>query len=79
MFLKKSIIIDWTITSISFGLFHLPTYNWNLIQCILLGVSTIIDFYAYIKTKNIFIVFWVHYLYDLIPLVLCSLLYNLLT
>lgn len=76
---KNSIIIAWIINSISFGLFHLPTYNWNLIQCILLGISSIIDFYAYIKTKNTWILFFCHYLYDLIPLVLCPLLYDLLT
>ncbi|ELC8463766.1 hypothetical protein QYB71_002903 [Clostridium perfringens] len=76
---KISIIISWSITSISFGLFHLPTYNWNLIQCIYIGVSSIIPFYSYIKTKNILLLFGVHYLHDLITLIIFPLIYYLLT
>ena len=76
---KNSIIIAWIINSISFGLFHLPTYNWNLIQCILLGISSIIPFYSYIKTKNILILFGAHYLHDLITLIIFPLIHYLLT
>lgn len=64
---RKSIIIALLLSSIFFGLLHLPTYNWNLLQSMLLiGVVRVFLTLSYMETKNIFISFLVHFLYDTI-------------
>lgn len=73
---KKSIIIAWIISSLLFASIHLPTYNWNIIQSILgIGIVRMVLTYPYIKTKNIWISFFVHVLNDwviLLPIVLAK-------
>lgn len=52
-------------SSLIFGLLHLPTYNWNLIQCLLvIGLGRVIDTLAYVRTKNLWVAYLVHLLYD---------------
>lgn len=62
---KQSIIYALILSSILFGLLHLPTYNWNIWQCILvIGLGRIVDSLAYIRTKNLWVSYLVHFLYD---------------
>ncbi|WP_321387360.1 CPBP family intramembrane glutamic endopeptidase [uncultured Enterococcus sp.] len=64
---RKGILIGWIISSILFGLLHLPTYDWNLLQCIfVIGGSRMILTLPYIQTKNLWISYFVHYLYDML-------------
>lgn len=64
---KKSVMLALLFSSIIFGLLHLPTYQWNWYQCILLiGTARIFLTLTYIKTKNIFVSYVTHYIYDTI-------------
>ncbi|MGG7078992.1 CPBP family intramembrane glutamic endopeptidase [Clostridium sardiniense] len=73
---KKGIILAWIITALIFGAIHLPTYNWNIIQAILgISVVRLVLTYPYIKTKNLWISFFVHVLNDwilLLPVLLAK-------
>ncbi|WP_314586902.1 CPBP family intramembrane glutamic endopeptidase [Paenibacillus terrigena] len=51
---KKGVILAVILTALIFGAYHLPTYNWNIVQCILvIGTARVILLYPYLKTKNI--------------------------
>ncbi|MGC6769580.1 CPBP family glutamic-type intramembrane protease [Enterococcus sp. LJL128] len=64
---KTAVIIAWIVSSVVFGLLHLPTYDWNIIQCVfLIGGSRMVLTLPYIQTKNIWISYFVHYLYDML-------------
>jgi len=55
------------ISSLLFGILHLPTYNWNLVQClVVIGLGRIVDTLAYVKTKNLWVTYLMHLLYDTI-------------
>ncbi len=62
---KKSIIWAWLISSVIFGLAHLPVYNWNFVQCIvIIGSARLVLSLAYIKTKNIWVSTGAHIIND---------------
>lgn len=64
---KTGIIVGWIVSSIVFGLLHLPTYDWNLLQCLfVIGGSRMILTLPYIQKKNIWISYFVHYFYDML-------------
>ena len=53
---KRAIIGAWLITSILFGLIHLPTYDWNWIQCVVvIGSARMMLTLPWILTKNIWV------------------------
>ena len=71
---KKSIVLALILSSIFFGLLHLPTYNWNILQCIfVIGFARLFLTIPYIMTRNLFVSFAVHFLYDMIPFLLAFL------
>jgi membrane protease YdiL (CAAX protease family) len=60
-----SIVIAWVLTAIWFGAAHLPTYDWNFLQCFLvIGLARIVLTLVYIRTKNILVAFGTHLLVD---------------
>jgi membrane protease YdiL (CAAX protease family) len=62
---KRAIIGAWLISSIIFGLIHLPTYNWNLIQCIvIIGSARLVLTLPWIMTKNIWVSTGAHIVND---------------
>lgn len=62
---KLAIILALIVTAVSFGAMHLPTYDWNVVQALLLiGVARIALTLAYIRTKNILVSFGAHVLND---------------
>lgn len=64
---KTGIITAWVCSSIIFGLLHLPTYDWNFIQCIfVIGGSRMLLTFPYIQTKNLWLSYFVHYFYDML-------------
>lgn len=72
---KLSLIISSIITLVAFGLMHVGSYGGNLlILLILIGLGSIFDLYAYIKTKNIFVSFLAHAIYDAFPILAMILL-----
>lgn len=60
---KKSIIISTVIMLIIFGLLHVNTYGYNIIQILLLqGFGSIFETFGYLKTKNLAIPILIHIL-----------------
>lgn len=58
-------LLAWLLSSVVFGLVHLPSYNWNLIQCLLvIGSARLVLSLAYIKTKNIWVSTGAHIIND---------------
>ncbi|RVU54356.1 CPBP family intramembrane glutamic endopeptidase [Anaerosphaera multitolerans] len=68
---KVALTIAWFLSSEIFGILHLPTYSYNLFQCLV--VIATIRFalsLGYIWTKNLTVTYIVHVLYDWIILLL---------
>ncbi|UTM59831.1 CPBP family intramembrane metalloprotease [Photobacterium sp. CCB-ST2H9] len=62
---SQSVILAWFITAVCFGLAHLPTYDWNLVQCLLvIGTARLCLSLAYIKTKSIWVSTGAHIIND---------------
>jgi len=62
---KKAILIAWLLSSILFALIHLPTYNWNFLQCILvIGSARMVLTLAYMFSKNIWVSTGTHIIND---------------
>jgi len=59
------ITIAWIGSAVIFALLHLPTYNWNLLQClVVIGTARLILSLAYLLTKNIWVSTGAHVLND---------------
>lgn len=62
---KTTIILAWLITAVWFGLAHLPAYNWNFAQVLLVqGISRLVLSLAFIRTKNLWVSWGSHTLND---------------
>jgi hypothetical protein len=62
---KNAIVGAWLTTSIVFGLIHLPTYDWNWIQCIvIIGSARMVLTLPWLKTKNIWVSTGAHIVND---------------
>jgi uncharacterized protein len=62
---KRAIVGAWLLSSLLFGLIHLPTYDWNLVQCIVvIGTARIVLTLAWILTKNIWVSTGAHVIND---------------
>jgi hypothetical protein len=62
---KAAIICAWLVSSVIFGLIHLPTYDWNLIQClVIIGTARMVLTLPWIMTKNIWVSTGAHILND---------------
>lgn len=62
---KAAVIAAWLITALGFGLLHLPTYGWNLAQCvIIIGSARLILTLPWIMTKNIWVSTGAHIIND---------------
>ena len=62
---KAALVVAWVVTAIWFGAAHLPTYDWNVLQALLvIGSARIILSLAFIRTKNILVSFGAHLIND---------------
>jgi len=62
---RGTIIVAWVATAVLFGAVHLPTYDWNLVQCfVVIGVARIILTIPYLITKNLWVCAGAHILND---------------
>jgi membrane protease YdiL (CAAX protease family) len=62
---KAAVVGAWLVSSLVFGLIHLPTYDWNLIQCIVvIGTARLVLTLAWILTKNIWVPTGAHIIND---------------
>jgi membrane protease YdiL (CAAX protease family) len=60
-----NVFLAWLITAALFGAAHLPTYDWNWVQCLLvIGTARLVLSLAYIKTKNLWVSSGAHILND---------------
>jgi uncharacterized protein len=62
---KAAIIGAWIVSSLVFGMLHLPTYDWNWIQCIvIIGSARMVLTLPWILTKNIWVSTGAHIIND---------------
>ena len=62
---KTAIVSAWVGTAVLFGAIHLPTYDWNFAQAIVvIGCARIILTLAFIRTKNLLVSYGAHVLND---------------
>lgn len=62
---RSAIIGAWVTTSLLFGLIHLPTYDWNLVQCIvIIGSARMMLTLPWILTKNLWVSTGAHIVND---------------
>jgi membrane protease YdiL (CAAX protease family) len=62
---RGAVVGAWLISSLLFGLIHLPTYDWNLVQCIvIIGTARMVLTLAWIWTKNIWVSTGAHIVND---------------
>lgn len=62
---NAALIWAWLLSSVIFGLLHLPTYQWDFAQCLLIiGTARLVLSLAYIKTKNLWVSTGAHILND---------------
>ncbi len=68
---KSSIIIGLIGSMVIFGLCHYRAYNGMILQILLLqGFGSIFEYFAYIKTKNLWVSYLLHLLRDILPVFL---------
>ena len=63
---KVALVIAMFISMSSFGLMHSGFYGGFLQVFMIQGLGSIIDFYAYLKTRNILVSYAAHLIYDLL-------------
>ena len=62
---RASALAAWLLSALAFGLIHLPTYNWNFMQCIVvIGSARLVLTWAYVWTKNIWVSTGAHIIND---------------
>lgn len=62
---NSAVLAAWLLSAIIFGLLHLPTYNWNILQCVLvIGSARLVLTLAYVWTKNIWVSTGAHVIND---------------
>lgn len=62
---RSAMITAWVLSAVIFGLLHLSSYNWNILQCVvLIGTARLVLSLAYILTKNIWVSAGAHILND---------------
>lgn len=62
---KAAVFSAWLVSALAFGAIHLPTYNWNLVQClVVIGSARLVLTWAYVWTKNIWVSTGAHIIND---------------
>jgi uncharacterized protein len=62
---RCAVVLAWVGSSLIFALVHLPTYNWNLVQCLaVVGVARLGLTLAYVRTKSLWVSTGAHIIYD---------------
>ena len=62
---KSAIVLAWLLSSLWFALVHLPTYDWNWLQCIVvIGSARLVLTVPWMMTKNIWVSTGAHIMND---------------
>ena len=60
-----ALVLAWVLSALPFALAHLPTYNWDLLQCLaIIGSARLVLTLAYLATKNLAVSTGAHILND---------------
>ena len=60
-----AIVLAWLLSALLFGAMHLPTYDWNFLQCfVVIGSARLVLSLAYLKTRNIWVSTGAHVIND---------------
>jgi hypothetical protein len=61
----RAVLLAWVLSALWFGAAHLPTYQWNIAQCLLvIGSARLMLTLPYMLTKNIWVSTGTHILND---------------
>ncbi|SIQ02325.1 hypothetical protein SAMN05880561_101821 [Rhizobium sp. RU33A] len=62
---NAAVLVAWLLSALIFGMLHLPTYDWNFVQCfVVIGCARLILTWAYVWTKNIWVSTGAHVIND---------------
>lgn len=62
---RWAIVLAWLLSALPFALAHLPTYDWNLLQClVIIGSARLVLTLAYLATRNVWTSTGAHVLND---------------
>jgi len=62
---NAAVLAAWLLSAIAFGLLHLPTYDWNVVQClVVIAARGWCLTWAYVWTKNIWVSTGAHIIND---------------
>lgn len=62
---KGAMVVAWFASALLFGLLHLPTYGWNIVQCVaIIGTARLVLTLPWIMTKNLWVSAGAHILND---------------
>jgi membrane protease YdiL (CAAX protease family) len=62
---RAAIIVAVAVSTVWFAALHLPTYNWNILQCLLtIGTARIVLTMAYLLTRNVWVSSIAHIIND---------------
>ncbi|KRG70581.1 CPBP family intramembrane glutamic endopeptidase [Pseudoxanthomonas dokdonensis] len=62
---RTSVVLAWILSAIPFALVHLPTYQWDLMQCLLtIGSARLVLSLAYIFSRNLWVSTGAHVIND---------------
>lgn len=60
-----SLVLAWLLSAIPFALVHLPTYQWDVVQClVIIGGARLVLSLAYLKTRNLWVCTGAHVIND---------------
>ncbi len=61
----RAVLLAWLVSAIPFCLIHLPTYDWNLAQClIVIGSARLVLSVAYLVSRNVWVSTGAHVIND---------------
>lgn len=62
---KTALVAAWLLSAALFGLMHLPTYGWNVVQCLaIIGTARLVLTLPWIMTKNLWVSTGAHIIND---------------
>ncbi|MCC4605127.1 CPBP family intramembrane metalloprotease [Xanthomonas campestris pv. badrii] len=62
---SHAVLCAWLLSALPFALAHLPTYQWDLLQClVIIGTARLVLSLAYLTTRNLWVSTGAHLLND---------------
>jgi membrane protease YdiL (CAAX protease family) len=62
---RTAVVVAWVLSAIPFALLHLPTYQWDLIQClVIIGSARLVLSLAYLFSRNLWVSTGAHVIND---------------